>query len=553
MALQTPPEERTIVTRGPVKAGAVVAHYASLAVGFAALLYLGRHQWFFADEWAAILERGMGLSGENGLLQPHNEHWITGPILIYRAIYNLIGIKSYLPYLACDLAMHVALAHVLWRTMQKLGTDPWVSTALAAVFIFLGGGAENILWAFQVGFIGSFLLGFIALYLVIDGAGDPAPTPPDTGRPGLKVMPLPARRIAWASGLCVASLAFSANVIPVIVVAAAVAWYRQDLRAAVAVAAPSAVVFAAWMLAYGRSGLGAHEVTLGSVIALPAFVAVGLARSLHAIIRLPGLVVSVAAAVGSWLWRRKPATQVALIVAGGALLFFAMTGVGRVAEFGVDFAQSERYVYLGAALLLPLVGVLLTMVIRDSFIRQALVLGLLAYALVSSGLLLRSRAGEELVRETQIREQVLAAAQLQASGEVLLAGSPDIMDSPDVSWVGIAQLRADGALPDELPRSKALDRARLRYQAVFGTTARFESGLDECLVTEDGAPVSIGGPASYLVDVDPDATVEASVGDSRWVALSVSPELRVLNVAISSVPVQIRTGDQSRLTVCGLG
>ncbi|KAA0236034.1 MAG: hypothetical protein EDR02_02470 [Actinobacteria bacterium] len=566
VALKTPPSERTITTRQPVAVGAVVAHFASLVVGFAALVYLGRHQWFFADEWAALLKRGLGLSGEDGLLQPHNEHWIAGPILIYRMIYNLIGVKSYIPYLACDLALHVALAHVLWQIMRKLRVDAWVSTALSTMFVFLGAGAENILWAFQVGFIGSFLLGFIALYLVMDGtvaeSGDrgfgsgteraqqtEVVSPPKRAASSLSVA-----RIAWASGLCVASLAFSSNVIPVIVVVAAVAWYRQDLRAAGGVALAPAAVFAGWMLLYGRGGLGAHEITAGSLVALPAFVALGLARSLQAIIRIPGLVVSLAALAGIWLWWRERTTQIALIIAGGAVLFFALTGIGRVAEFGVGFAKSERYVYLGVALLLPLAGVLLTMLIRDSFRRQALVLVLLAYALVSNALLLRARAGEELVRETQIREEVLAAAQLQASGEVLLADSPDILESPDVSWSGVAALRADGALPDDQPRAKALDRARLRYQAVFGATAGFESGLEGCLVSDAGAPLRVTGPASYTLDAPPDVTIEAALDPSGpWVALDRNNARPVLDVAIEEPDVLLDSEDGSPFEVCGAG
>src|ERR1035441_4834947 len=115
------------------------AHYLSLVAGLAVLLYLTRHTWFFNDEFAffARMQPGHSL----GLLVPYQEQWSTVP-------------------------------HLLWRWMRRVGTDPWVATALAAVFLVVGGGAEELSIWFQVTFEMSVALGLIGALLVDhDGQG----------------------------------------------------------------------------------------------------------------------------------------------------------------------------------------------------------------------------------------------------------------------------------------------------------------------------------------------------------------------------------------------
>ena len=65
------------------------------------------------------------------------------------------------------------------------GADPWVATALALLFALLGAGAEDLAWAFQIGFVSSVLFGLLSME-VAEGppsAGDaPFPLPPSTAR-----------------------------------------------------------------------------------------------------------------------------------------------------------------------------------------------------------------------------------------------------------------------------------------------------------------------------------------------------------------------------------
>ena len=49
--------------------------------------------------------------------------------------------------------------------MRRAGVRPWIATLTAAVFVFFGAGAENILIAFQITFVGSFVFGLAQLLL----------------------------------------------------------------------------------------------------------------------------------------------------------------------------------------------------------------------------------------------------------------------------------------------------------------------------------------------------------------------------------------------------
>jgi hypothetical protein len=74
-------------TDRPVRQRAAILHGISLAVALPLLLWIDRHQWFSGDEWDFLVRRGVFGHSEIGLLEPHNEHWSTFPVLISRALF----------------------------------------------------------------------------------------------------------------------------------------------------------------------------------------------------------------------------------------------------------------------------------------------------------------------------------------------------------------------------------------------------------------------------------------------------------------------------------
>ena len=78
--------------------------FVVLAVGSGALvLYLGRSLTFWYDEWSFITFSGSAVD----FLRPHNEHWSTLPLALYRATFALVQLNSYIPYLAELVAIHL--------------------------------------------------------------------------------------------------------------------------------------------------------------------------------------------------------------------------------------------------------------------------------------------------------------------------------------------------------------------------------------------------------------------------------------------------------------
>src|SRR4051794_35887211 len=116
-------------------------HAATLLVALFVLILACRGKWFFGDEWDFILYRGLHHSRWN-LLYPHNEHWSTFPILWYRAVFSVFGLRTYWPYLCGVFALHLLACHLLRRLMRRAGVGVAIATALTMVFALLGAGAE---------------------------------------------------------------------------------------------------------------------------------------------------------------------------------------------------------------------------------------------------------------------------------------------------------------------------------------------------------------------------------------------------------------------------
>ena len=66
----------------------------------------------------------------------------------------MFGIRSYVPYQLLVILLHLAAAVLLRVVMRRAGVRPWIATLTAGVFVFFGAGAENILIAFQITFVG---------------------------------------------------------------------------------------------------------------------------------------------------------------------------------------------------------------------------------------------------------------------------------------------------------------------------------------------------------------------------------------------------------------
>ena len=144
---------------------------AVVAVGL--LVWLGLGLTFFADEWTIIADRAV--TAED-LLRPFNEHWLAVTIVVYRAMLELVGMDSYVPYLALLAVLHAAVALLVYALVRRR-TLPWVAVGITVIVLLFGSGFENLFWRGQIGFVGATALGLGALLLL-----DDVPTLPGPGR-----------------------------------------------------------------------------------------------------------------------------------------------------------------------------------------------------------------------------------------------------------------------------------------------------------------------------------------------------------------------------------
>lgn len=310
---------------------------AAVLVGLA-ILWLSRNFNFYFDEWDFILAAPTWTPAS--LLEPHNEH----PTMLLRAVYalllNTVGLRSYLPYMAVLLALHAACVVLLFELVRRRAGD-LIALATAALLLVLGAGWENLLWGFQISFVGAVAFG-LGMLLALDG-------------------PRTTKRLVMAMTLLTASMMFS-GIGLFFGVAAAVQLLATPGRRRDAVAlVPIAIALGAWYLAFGRHG-SAPTVppTAGNLAALPLYVAWGLGSAVAGLAGLSGLIglglALVAAGVTAWRWwRQRRVDPFALGIVAAMLSFYFVTGLNR-AQLGIEQSGAGRYVYEGAVLWLLLLA-----------------------------------------------------------------------------------------------------------------------------------------------------------------------------------------------------
>jgi hypothetical protein len=314
----------------------VLAFAGVLAVAAVALMVIGVDQWFFLDEWDFLTDRTAW--DLDDLLRPHNEHWSTLPILLYRAVYRAFGLTSYLPYRALAVGSHLLCAVLLRALLRRSGVDPWLATVAVVPWIFFGSGWQDIVWGFQVAWNGALALSMTQLLLADhDGPRD--------------------RRDVLAIGAGVGALLCAGIATSLTVAVALALLLRRGWRVAALHAVPLAGAYLAWSAAYGEQTFLDLAVTADKA----AFVWSGLVGAVTALTWFDLLAVPLVAcsALGVALQVRRgrpwqPRLALPAGLAGGAVAFLVVVSLGRWG-FGADFARSSRYLHIVSFLLLPLV------------------------------------------------------------------------------------------------------------------------------------------------------------------------------------------------------
>jgi len=481
------------------------------ALVFAAVLYLTSYKNFFYDEWDFITSaRPWNL---NLLLLPHNEHWVTIPILVWKLLFVTVGLKSHIPYQAALLVTHVAAVLLLFVLIRRRSGD-LPAFGAAVILLVLGSGWLNIVWAFQISFVGSVAFGVLAM-LILEGEAR-------------------LLRILSVSAALLCSLMCSGVGLAFLCAVAVQVLADRRWRYLWAFALP-VVAFGVWFLTYGAElpgtpgapcptclpkgfGANAHhgQITVAYIESLAGFVFTGLQATAAGVLGIVGvgavLLPAFAVLVALHWFRQRGIEAWQLGQVAGILAWFTLVGLGR-AQLGVGAAADSHYVYVGAVFLLPLI-VDGARELPWRKLWKPVITGLFAVAVFGNALQLRGAALNqvELMRDENIELQTVAA----------FRGAPDMALNRTVDATIMPQLKAGSYLAatselgSPLPPASVDSLRRLPPHLVNQEMVILFG--DALKVTSDSGR-SVAGIHCDTTDSQTGTTIDLEVPGGQWIRL----------------------------------
>ncbi|KRE62277.1 hypothetical protein ASG78_04305 [Nostocoides sp. Soil756] len=450
-------------------------HLATLCgAGFMVALTVPR-TYFVNDDWSFVGPLANGQVGWLWFLLPQNEHLVLLPKLLFAALGSLWGFASSVPFVAVTVSLHLILCHLLWRLALLNGASATVSALGVAGFAVYGAGVENILWAFQVGLVGSMVLGVLLLLEI------------SRDRPRAVVVIALAVANVLTTGLALVFLALATVIL--------LATRRSRWVLALV---PAGVVLLVWFLLVSPRS-SASQLTVDDAVLLPLYWILGIGTAVSAplpILRagevldlgmsLQSLGLALAGCVALLavllMAERRKVLERALSAKAFALgcpMFVVVTSVPRIAS-GLPIALSSRYAYVATALLVPLFVVLLS---RVGATRSRRVVVLVGSALIAIGNLVQwvpmahewnSRAQARLVTMAVGRDLVIGR----------LPGYDSTPPAPEFAMLSGQELLAL-SFPSDLPRSRPSTSASTSPARTSRSTTATDEGPSARLTPDE--------------------------------------------------------------------
>jgi hypothetical protein len=441
-------------SEGDARARAALLAFVFTAAASAVLYVVnGRKVWFFGvfgDEWDFLAGRRLTV---HDLLLRHGDHLVALPALVFRILYQLFGLRSYLPYQFVAIALHITAAALLRVVMRRAGVDAWIATTAAGLFVLFGAGSQDILIAFQITFSGALVLGLVQL-LLADHDG-------------------PIDRNDWLALLAGLGALLCSNVAFVLIAAVGLATsFRRRWWAAALQTLPPAAVYGLWAWGFGRrAGYDLDVVRIARSARTTIF------STFDALAQVPflgwalGVMLVAGVLVALRDHTRRPALGASCALGVAAVLFATTLGVTRFG-LGPHFAASSRYLHIVAALVLPLVAVAADALTRRYRRFAAVALVLLVIGLPGN----IAGIGHNVGTAARYREQrriigSLPRYELAQSVPRSLRPTPSFAAEVTVGWL-VDGLR-DGRIPappGATPVQRATDTLRLSLQQLDAST-----------------------------------------------------------------------------------
>jgi hypothetical protein len=462
------------------------------------------------------------------------------------------------------IAVILAVVHMLWRVLLRVGVHPAYATAVALIFAVLAVGWENRSTPFQIAIIGPVALGFGALLLM-----------PERGS-------FDRRDVAiWV--LLVLGLMCSGVGVTMTIVVGLAALLRRGWRVAAEVVSVPAVVYAIWFVTEGTQG-PRNTVALSTALRdLPGFIWDGLTAALSGLTRIPGSGPVVLVLLVAWLvWRARPRTEpwpLVLALALGAVASMSLTGLRRA---GVN-ADASRYVDIVVVLLLPALALATQDVVRLTMRRFGNAVLVVGAALVGV-LLVAQVAGLDHYVETEpflgeMRPRVLATARLLRDHELMISDNIyGIFYLGEPSTATIARLDRHGELPSLDVTPADILTVREFLQVAVNGRPLFEDGLARLVGSRHAttAPTGVRGcaqvvpngarpsvtldlpsPTSFRITPGHDGELSLQLGAGRArgrprVLTATRGQETRLDIARAGLRARVGVPSRGVTTVCGL-
>ena len=424
-------------------------------------MYISRPMWFFLDEWDFLANRTA--FNVHDLFAPHNEHWVTLPVIVYRALWFVFGLNTYRPYQFLIILLHLTLALLLRTIMRRCRVRPWTATLVAGVLVFFGSGYQDIILPFQITLVGSVLFGLVDLMLVARGRG--------WGRRDY---------LGLAAGLA-ALMCSGVGVAMVIAVGVAVLICR-GWRAALLHTVPLGAIYMVWFATIGHRGYTGDHGGPGDVA---RFVRMIVTSTFGALGRygVLGWLIGIVLVVGLVFWwrdlagnastgnastgnarRTQSAVPIGLLV--GAFSLLCITGYGRAGL--ATFTEKSRYLYLLVALALPALGIAVDAVmLRWRRFAPVVVVLLLIGVPANINTIVNYMNKPVVQSQRQYRRMIISLPRVAAAKDVPRATIPEQEFAHFVTIGWLLDSAAAGRIPTPVhisPADEAMDTIRLSFR-----------------------------------------------------------------------------------------
>lgn len=320
------------LTAGSASLILLVASLVMLAV----LAYVGRGLTFWSDEWDWLFRRAD--PSVESLLGGSDVHLHLFPVLIYQALFRLVGLSNYYPYLVVSWTLHLACVWLL-SAITGRGAGWGFGLVAGLSLLFLGCGFEVLLQPGQMGYTLSEATGLLALLLLMRSQGA------ERAR---------TCRLGAAAALCVA---VASSGVGMLFVGLVILWaaLRRDWSS-LAPAVFALVLFSVWFPIWSRRTTVRLPWTFSDLLQVPAYIAYGIGATVAAVTGLPpyrfalaGVVMAVAVvALVWWLGGRFDALAIAALA---ALVAEFTLVAGFRPSFGIVWTARSGYLHPAAAFL----------------------------------------------------------------------------------------------------------------------------------------------------------------------------------------------------------